>query len=86
VPLHAGVHLLQGLGDGVLGVPVVLQLQLPLLLLDVPLLLGLRVVLPQDRWVPGKHLTVVALLFWWHGGVNVVVCVLGARFQKSREI
>ena len=71
VPLHSGAHLLQCLGDDVLGVPVVLQLQLPLLLLDVPLLLGLRVVLPEGRRVPGQHLPVVALLFWWHGGVGV---------------
>ena len=66
VPLNARVHLLQGLGDSILGVPIILQLQLPLLLLDVSLLLGLRVILSESYRISGQHLSVTALLFWGH--------------------
>ena len=66
VPLNACVHLLQGLGDSILGVPIILQLQLSFLLLDVSLLLGLHVVLPQSHRISGQHLSVTALLFWGH--------------------
>jgi hypothetical protein len=66
VPLNARVHLLQGLGDSILSVPIILQLQLSFLLLDVSLLLGLRVVLPQSHRISGQHLSVTAFLFWGH--------------------
>ena len=82
VPLHASVHLLQGISYGVLGGPVILQLQLSLLHQDVPLLLGLHVVLPEGHWVPGKHLSVTAFLFWWHNG-NCIVDYLDLFCRKS---
>jgi hypothetical protein len=66
VPLNARVHLLQGLGDSILSVPIILQLQLSFLLLDVSLLLGLRVILSESHRISGQHLSVTALLFWGH--------------------
>jgi len=66
VPLNARVHLLQGLGDSSLSVPIILQLQLSFLLLDVSLLLSLRVILSESYRISGQHLSVTALLFWGH--------------------
>ena len=66
VPLNARVHLLQGLGDSILSVPIILQLQLSFLLLDVSLLLSLRVILSESYRIFGQHLSVTALLFWGH--------------------
>jgi hypothetical protein len=60
VPLNARVHLLQGLGDSILGVPIILQLQLSFLLLDVSLLLGLHVILSESHRISGQHLSVSA--------------------------
>ena len=82
VPLHAGVHLLQCISYGILGGPVVLQLQLPLLHQDVPLLLGLHVILPESSRISGQHLSVTAFLFWWHNG-NSIVDYLDLFCQKS---
>jgi hypothetical protein len=77
VPLNARVHLLQGLGDSILGVPIILQLQLPLLLLDVSLLLGLRVILSESYRISGQHLSVTALLFWGH----IFDCIVALLFN-----
>ena len=77
VPLNARVHLLQGLGDSILGVPIILQLQLPLLLLDVSLLLGLRVILSESYRISGQHLSITALLFWGH----IFDCIVALLFN-----
>ena len=66
VPLNARVHLLKGLSDRILSVPIILQLQLSFLLLDVSLLLSLRVILSESYRIFGQHLSVTALLFWGH--------------------
>ena len=77
VPLNARVHLLQGLGDSILGVPIILQLQLSFLLLDVSLLLGLRVILSESYRISGQHLSVTALLFWGH----IFDCIVALLFN-----